>query len=275
MPLLGYPAVSATGRFIRFLMAAVTVLFFAGNVYAMGAEEIIGKSQDAFLYQGDDFKARVVMKLINKDGKERLREMTMLRKNYKAGQQKYFIYFYQPSDIRDMTFMVYKYAGKNDDRWLFVPAINMVRRIAAEDKASSFVGSDFTYEDISGRDVEDDSHELLREEPLNGRDCYVLKSTPKAGDMAYSYRLSWIDKENFLPLKTEYFNRRDELFRIFTADEVTDVDGFPTAIRRTMKNVQSGHRTEAAFTKSQYNLGINDSLFSERFLRRPLKKWID
>jgi outer membrane lipoprotein-sorting protein len=261
--------------FIRLLTAAFAVLLFAGSAYAMSAEEIIGKSQNAFLYQGDDFKTRVVMKLINKNGKERLREMTMLRKNYKAGDQKYFIYFFKPSDVRDMTFMVYKYAGKNDDRWLFVPAINMVRRIAAEDKASSFVGSDFTYEDISGRDPVDDTHELLREEPINGRDCYVIKSTPKAGDMAYSYKLSWIDKAHFLPLKAEFFDRRGELYRVFTADEVVDVDGFPTATRRTMKNVKNGHRTEATFTKSKYNLGINDSLFSERFLRRPLKKWID
>lgn len=260
---------------IRFLMAAVTALFIAGNAYAMGAEEIIGKSQNAFLYQGDDFKARVVMKLINKNGKERLREMTMLRKNYKAGQQKYFIYFYKPSDIRDMTFMVYKYPGRDDDRWIFVPAINMVRRIAAEDKASSFVGSDFTYEDISGRAPKDDNHELVREEPLNGRDSYVIKSTPKAGDMAYNYRLSWIDKAHFLPLKVEYFDRRNELYRVFTADEVMDVDGFPTATRRTMKNLKSGHRTEATFMKSKYNLGISDSLFSERFLRRPLKKWVE
>ncbi len=259
---------------IRFLIPAIAVLFMAGNVHAMGAEEIIGKSQSAFFYQGDDFKSRVVMKLINKNGKERLREMTMLRKNYKAGEQKYFIYFYQPSDVRGMTFMVYKYPGRDDDRWLFVPAINMVRRIAAEDKTSSFVGSDFTYEDISGRAPKDDSHELVREEPAGGRDSYVIKSTPKAGDMAYSYRLSWIDKENFMPLKVEYFNRRDELFRVFTTDEVTDVEGFPTATRRTMKSLKSGHRTEATFMKSQYNLGISDSLFSERFLRRPLKKWV-
>ena len=93
--------------------------------------------------------------------------------------------------------------------------------------------------------------------------------------MAYSYKLSWVDKENFLPLKEESFNRRGELYRIFTADEVTDVDGFPTATRRTMKSVQSGHRTEVTFKKTEYNLGMEDSLFSERFLRRPLKKWID
>ena len=83
----------------------------------------------------------------------------MLRKNYgeAGGEQKFFMYFFQPADVKDMTFMVYKYPAKDDDRWLFVPAINMVRRIAAQDKTSSFVGSDFTYEDVSGRDLHDDT----------------------------------------------------------------------------------------------------------------------
>ncbi len=258
----------------RFLISAVAVLLMAGNLHAQSADEIIRKSQAAFLYQGDDFKARVVMKLITRKGRERVREMTMLRKNYSDGKQKYFIYFFKPSDVRDMTFMVHKYPGRDDDRWLFVPAIKMVRRIAAEDKASSFVGSDFTYEDVSGRDPEDDAHEILREEALNGRDCYVIKSTPRAGDMDYSYKLSWIDKENFLPLREEYYDRRSELYRVFTADEVTAVGGFPTVTKRTMKNLQSGHRTETVFIETKYNIGITDSLFSERYLRRPPKKWV-
>jgi outer membrane lipoprotein-sorting protein len=259
----------------RLFGAAAVVLLLVGGLYAMDAEEVIRKSQDSFLYQGDDFKTRVKMRLITKEGKERIREMTMLRKNYKGGEQKYFIYFFQPADVRDMTFMVHKYPARDDDRWLFVPAINMVRRIAAKDKASSFVGSDFTYEDVSGRDPEEDAHEFLREEALNGRDCYVVKSTPRAGDMDWSYKLTWVDKENFLPLKEEYFDRRGEPYRVFTADEVKDVGGFPTVTRRTMENLQSGHRTEVAFLKTEYDIGIKDSLFSERFLRRPLKKWIE
>ncbi|MEJ2182627.1 MAG: outer membrane lipoprotein-sorting protein [Nitrospirota bacterium] len=259
----------------RLFGAAAAVLLLAGSLHAMQAGEIIRKSQSAFLSQGEDFKARVVMKLITKDGKERLREMTMLRKNYTGGEQKYFIYFFRPADVRDMTFMVHKYPGRDDDRWLFVPAINMVRRIAAKDKASSFVGSDFSYEDVSGRDPEEDAHELVREEALNGRDCYVVKSTPKAGDMDWSHKLTWVDKENFLPLKEEYFDRRGEPYRVFTADEVMNVDGFPTVTRRTMRNLRSGHRTEVAFIKTEYNVGIKDSLFSERFLRRPPKRWIE
>ncbi|RJQ20550.1 MAG: outer membrane lipoprotein-sorting protein [Nitrospiraceae bacterium] len=260
----------------RYLIALLIVLLPL-SASALTADEVMKKSQAAFLYQGKDFKARVMMKLISKSGQERVRELTMLRKNYGAsgGEQKYFMYFFQPADVKDMTFMVNKYPAKDDDRWLFVPAINMVRRIAAQDKSSSFVGSDFTYEDVSGRDIEDDTHEIVKEEKLAGKDCYVIKSSPKAGDVDYSYKQSWIDKADFLPVKEEYYDRRGELYRVFTAEEIKEMKGFPTVTKRTMKNLQSGHRTEVTYLKADYNIGIEDSLFSERFLKQPPKKWIE
>ncbi len=261
---------------IRYVMVLL-IMLLPIEALAISAEEVMKKSQAAFLYQGKDFKARVIMKLISKGGQERLRELTMLRKNYgeAGGNQRYFIYFFQPADVKDMTFMVYKYPARDDDRWLFVPSINMVRRIAAHDKRSSFVGSDFTYEDVSGRDIEEDNHTIIKEERLGNRDCYVIKSAPKAGDMDYTYRLSWIDKENFLPLKEEYYDRKGELYKVFTADEIKEIKGFPTVTKRTMKNLQSGHRTEVQFTKVDYNIGIEDTLFTERFLRQPPRKWIE
>ena len=258
----------------RFVLLALLLPLHA---WALSGEEVIRKSQAALLYPGKDFKARVVMKLINRDGQERVREMTMLRKNMGAagGEQKYFIYFFQPGDVKDMAFMTYKYPAKDDDRWLFIPAVNMVKRIAAQDKRSSFVGSDFTYEDVSGRDVEDDNHVVEREEKLGNRDCYVVKSTPKAGDADFGHKLTWIDKTNFLPLKEEQYDRKGARYKLFSADEVADVKGYPTVVKRTMKNPQTGHRTEVAYLRSDYDLGLEDSLFSERFLRQPPRKWID
>ena len=244
---------------------------------AISGEEVMKKSQAAFLYPGKDFKARVVMRLINKDGQARVRELTMLRKNAgeALGEQKYFMYFFQPADVKDMTFMINKYPAKDDDRWMFIPAINMVKRIAAQDKRSSFVGSDFTYEDVSGRDIEDDTHVLEREEKVGNRDAYVVKSTPKGADADFGYKLTWVDKSSFLPLKEEQFDKRGALYKQFTADEIADVKGFPTVVRRTMRNVQTGHRTEVGYLKTDYGLGLEDSLFSERFLRQPPRKWID
>ncbi len=258
-------------------LIVLAVLLLPFEVFALTGDEVMKKSQEAFLYPGKDFKARVMMKLISKGGQERVREMTMVRKNYGevGGDQKYFLYFFQPADVKDMTFMVYKYPGRDADRWLFVPAINMVRRIAAQDKHSSFVGSDFSYEDVSGRNLQDDTHTLIKEEKIGSKDCYVVTNTPKAGDVDYSYKMSWIDKNSFLPLKEEYYDKRNELSRVFTADEIKDIKGFPTVTKRTMKNVQSGHTTEVSYTKADYDIGIDDSLFSERFLKQPPKKWIE
>ena len=237
--------------------------------------EIVQRSQEAFFAAGDDMKSRVTMKLINKAGKERIREMTMLRKDLEGGDQKYFIYFHRPADVREMTFMVWKYPGRADDRWLFVPAIKLVRRIAADDSRSSFVGSDFTYEDVSGRDLEADTQSLVREVTLDGRICYVVESTPKEERGADHVRkVSWIDKETFMPIKEEYYNRKSELYRTFSADQIEEVTGFPTAVKRTMRDVKKGHRTEVTLESVEYNLGLSEGLFSERYLRRPPAEWI-
>lgn len=265
------------------LILFLAMLFLSLNAYAITAEEVMKKSQAAFLYPGKDLKTRVVMKLINKDGKERVRELAMLRKNYGeiGGDQKYFIYFFQPADVRDMTFMVNKYPAREDDRWLFVPALDLVRRIAASDARSSFVGSDFTYEDVSGRDIPADTHTLLREEKLGEKECYVIESVPKE-PADYLKRISWIDKNSFLPLKEEYYDTQRELSRVFTADRIEEVyfaesqeqKSIPTVTQRTMKNLKTGHRTSVTFTSVSYNVGLPDDIFTERYLRRPPERWI-
>ncbi|MBM2838358.1 MAG: Outer rane lipoprotein-sorting protein [Deltaproteobacteria bacterium] len=262
---------------IVFYLLCINCLVLPLPAMAETAEEAMKKSQAAFLYAGDDMKARVVMKLIAKDGKERMREMTMLRKDFEeGGDQKYFIYFYQPADVRNMSFMVWKYPKKDDDRWIFIPALNMVRKIAASDRRSSFVGSDFTYEDISGRDIEDDNHSLVKEEKIGERDCLVIKSVPKdEKGTDYSYKLSWVDKERWLPLKEEYSSKKGDLQKVFTADEVKDVSGIFSITKRTMKNMENGHRTEVSFEKTEYNVKIEDGLFTERSLKNPPKRWIE
>ncbi len=248
----------------------------------LSAVQIIEKSQLAFYYQGEYMKAKVIMELIAKGGGKRTRVMTMLRRNEKeGGNQKYFIYFHKPGDVRRMTFMVWKYPTKDDDRWIFVPAVDLIRRIAADDKRSSFVGSDFTYEDVSGRNVASDTHSHLRSEKLENRDCYVIESIPKE-PTEYIKRLSWIDKKTFLPLKEEYLDAQNELFRVFTADKIedikvgegTDENVFPTVMKRTMKNLKTGHRTEVVYKSVSYKLRLKDKDFSERHMRRPPRSWI-
>src|SRR4030065_1244315 len=244
--------------------------------------EIMEKSQHAFYYPGKDMKVDIRMELVTADGKKRIRVMTMLRWNDpKSKDQKYFIYFREPSDVRGMTFMVWKYPLKESDRWIYVPAIDLVRRIAARDARSSFVGSDFTYEDVSGRNIAADTHTLLREEKLGDRDCYVVESMPKE-PIDYVKRISWTAKTTFLPLKEEYYDVQKELARGFTAETIEEVaspegrerKSFPTVTKRTMKNLKAGHRTEVTCTSVSYNVGLQDDIFTERYLRNPPERWI-
>lgn len=244
--------------------------------------EIMETEQQAFYSQGKDMKAEIRMELVTADGKKRLRSLTMLRWNDpRSKDQKYFLYFREPADVRGMTFMVWKYPARESDRWIYVPAVDLVRRVAARDARSSFVGSDFTYEDISGRNLAASSHFLLREEKFGNRDCYVVESVPKE-PTDYMRWLSWIDKITFLSLKEEYYDVQKELTRVFTADRIESIaaaaggeqKGFPTVTRRTMKNLKTGHRTEVTFTAVVYNIGLQDAVFTERYLRNPPERWI-
>jgi outer membrane lipoprotein-sorting protein len=256
-----------------FMFVLMVAALRPAQLLAADATEIVRKSQAAFFEAGQDFQARVKMALITREGQQRLRELTMLRKNGPTGEQKYFIYFHSPADVAGTTFMVYKYPNRDDDRWLFIPAINLVNRIAARDSRSSFVGSDFTYEDISGRDLSADTHTLLREDQVNGRKVYVVESIPKS-PAEYARKLAWIDPVTFLQLKEENYDIQGALYKVFTADEVKEIQEFPTVTKRTMANVKTGHKTEVVFERVQYNVGINDDLFSERYLRLPPERWI-
>ena len=243
----------------------------AVRAQAPSADEFMRRAYLARYYSGDDMQARVIMRLVSKDGRERVRELTMSRRDLqKGGEQRYFLYFQRPPDVRDTAFLVWKYPGRDDDRWLYLPALKLVRRIAASDKHTSFVGSDFTYEDVSGREPEEDTHRLLREDKAAGRDAYVIESLPKdPGNADFSRRLSWIDKTTWLPLKEEYYDRRGDLARVFTAEELKEVQGFWTIVKRTMKNTQSGHWTEIVYAEVRYNRHFTPELFAERSLRAP------
>jgi outer membrane lipoprotein-sorting protein len=251
------------------------LLLFATQLLAQTPSpgEIAAKSQQAFSYAGRDMAARVVMTLVTASGEQRVRDMTMLRRNGVAERQKYFIYFHSPADVRGTAFLVWKDPGRDADRWLFIPALNLVQRIAARDAESSFVGSDFSYEDISGRPLAADTRRLVRDETLNGKPCHVIESIP-TGRAGFTRKLAWIDRATFLPLKEEYYDAQKELSRVFTADEVREVDGVPTVVRRTMKNVKSGHRTDVVFRDVRYNIGLTEEVFTERSLRRPPPPWI-
>ena len=131
--------------------------------------------------------------------------------------------------------MVHKHADleKDDDRWLYMPSLDLVKRIAASDKRTSFVGSDFLYEDISGRSPEDDFHELIE----TTEKYYVIKNTPrKPESVEFAHYTAYIDKKNFLPMKIEFFKNDGRVYRVIESLQVDTIEA--------EQNGQTGHLSD-------------------------------
>ncbi len=242
------------------------------------ADEIIKKANHMALYQGADTKGKVSMVITDKQGRVRKRAFNSLRKNDDDldRNQKYYTFFQTPADVRKMAFMVHKHADieKDDDRWLYMPSLDLVKRIAASDKRTSFVGSDFLYEDISGRSPVDDHHELIE----TTEKYYVIKNTPKKPEsVEFAYYTAHIDKKSFIPMKIEFYKEDNRPYRIIESLQVDDIKAeengkpvtYPTVTVSIAKDLESGSTTKMAYSDVCYNIGIDDKIFSERYLRRP------
>lgn len=269
------------------LFSILAVLFCAivlgiaseeGLAEELSVDEIVRRANHMALYQGGDGKGKVTLVITDKQGRTRKREFNMLRKNDddKDQDQKYYTFFQLPADVRKMAFMVHKHSApeKDDDRWLYMPSLDLVKRIAASDKRTSFVGSDFLYEDISGRNPAEDHHELLQTTEAH----YILKNIPKKPDhVEFSYYIAHIDTQTFIPMKMEFFKAEASLYRVIEVLKVKEVQStengrsvvYPTVVLSAASNLENGSRTEMTFSNIQYNIGLGDEIFTERYLRRP------
>ena len=256
------------------------VALFLGLTSQLAAAEkpdvqtIVNKANVVAYYQGEDGKASVKMTITNKQGQERTREFNILRKDVKdGGDQKYFVYFEKPADVRKMVYMVDKHTdkGRDDDRWLYLPALDLVKRIAASDKRTSFVGSDFLYEDISGRSLDEDTHELIETKDK----VFVVKNVPKQPEtVEFGYYNVSIDSKTFVPVRMEFFDKNAKLYKTIESTKIETIQGFPTVVKSVVTNLQTSSKTEMEFNKVQYNIGLDDSIFTERYLRRPPREAI-
>ncbi len=235
----------------------------------LSADQIINKANIASYYSGEDGRSDVDMTITDASGKVRTRKFTVLRMNMKkGGDQKFYVYFESPGDVRKMAYMVWKNSKKNgnDDRWLYLPSTNLIRRIAPGDKRTQFVGSDFVYEDVSGRNPSSDRHELIKTDEK----FYYIKSTPiDPAEVEFSYYDILIDKKTFLPAKAEYYNKNGKKYRIVEATKITEIQGFPTVIESRVNDLTTGSTTTNVFSNIKYNIKLTERIFSERFLRRP------
>ncbi len=249
---------------MRRVLFAILAVITAAPAWTLTGAEIIERVKD----RGGTptTQARIKMVIQEKDGTpaERLLDQYSLNP---SGARKSILIFQKPASVQRTRFLTMENKGRDDDRWIYLPALGRVRRIAGSEGSSSFMGSDFSYDDLSSRDVERDEHTLLREEALDGAECYVIESKPrKAGDWQYVRSVSWIGKETFVLMKAEMYDENARMIKRLTASNVEKVDGVWTARLLRMEDVIKGGFTTIEFTIVQHGKSIPAGVFTTKFL---------
>ncbi|MFA8434810.1 MAG: outer membrane lipoprotein-sorting protein [Marinifilaceae bacterium] len=214
---------------------------------------------------GDNRQSNLTMELINKRGRKRIRSVTSYSMDI-GKDKKSIMFFDAPADVKHTAFLTWDYDNpdKDDDRWLYLPAMKKTRRISGSSaKKDYFMGTDFTYDDMgANRNVDEDTHKLLREEKIDGFDCWVVESVPKDSKYVYSKRISWIRKDCLYAHKVDYYDRMGKLLKTLTISEITKVNGIWTAHKMHMKNIQKNHETYLIISNVRYNTAITEHLFT-------------
>ncbi len=236
------------------------------DLKAQTAREIVQMTIDR--PNGDTRQSEMTMTLINKRGRKRERKMLSYSIDCGKNKQdsKSMMFFLYPGDVKGTGFLTWDYdeVGKDDDKWLYLPAMKKTRRISGSSaKKDYFMGSDFTYDDLGKRNVDEDTHKLLGEEKSkDGKLCWKIESISKDKRDVYAKKISWIRKDCLMPLRVEYYDKRGKLQRVLTFSKISKLDGFWIAQRMEMDNVQRKHQTILEIKNPKFNVKLDEGQFN-------------
>jgi hypothetical protein len=224
---------------------------------------------------GRDSRSEVRMRLYDRQGRVRERAMTLLALRGGSGREdKSLVRFTYPNDIKNTSFLVWEHAAADDERFLYLPALGRVRRIAGEEKQQSFVGSDLTYEDIGGRDTADYTFTFAEPNAAwtapdgSKHQAWSLESRAKDSRVEYPRSVSLVRKDNFIVVHADIYNARNERAKMFDVKRLEVVDGIWTVLSVAVVNERDRTRTELETTSIKYNVGLSESDFTRRQLEQ-------
>jgi outer membrane lipoprotein-sorting protein len=218
-------------------------------------------------YIGDNSVSKVHMQLVDKSGGTRERSLMSMTME-KDDLRRSFIRFLEPADIAGTGFLSIEQKDGSTEQYLYLPALDRTRRIVSAHKDRAFVNTDFTYEDMQRRRVEDSEHQIEGEETVNDLECWILKTCPlPEADSQYSSLTIWVPKEFALPIKTHFFDQKGQHIKTYEVQELQEVQGIWTPMQEVMIDHQDGHKTLLIREKIEYNSSqVQESLFSTRYL---------
>jgi len=257
--------------------------FFGEIVHATGDENSLPSGDEIARRinardEGQTVSRTLTMELIDRRGKRRTRETRSFRKYY--GDEKRTVIFYRsPRNIKDTAFLTYDYPdpARDDDQWLYLPALRKVRRISASDRGDYFLGTDFTYEDIKKEtkvSMEDYTRQTIGEEIIDGHRCYIVEATPVnekvAKELGYGRVQRWVDADIWMVRKSEFWDVRGNKLKTIHIRDIRRVQGIWTGHQLEARNHKTGHQTIFTFSNVDYQGKVTDDIFTERALRRGI-----
>jgi outer membrane lipoprotein-sorting protein len=232
---------------------------------AQDAEAIINASRDRI--KADTVSTRARMVIQAKDGSTTERLVDQYSKDGENGARTMII-FQQPATVAGSRFLTMANPNGEDDRWIFLPNLGRVRRIAASEGSGSFMGTDFSYDDISStnRKANLDTHTLLREESYGGSVCHVIQSVPKDSSYQYSKMIQWVTKDTNIVTKIELYDRRSTLVKTVEMSGLRNIQGRQTVTVTKMTTHAAGTSTTITNEITKYDDPIPEGVFTTQYL---------
>jgi hypothetical protein len=235
------------------------------NVFAQDARQIVEESQKrsrsaSMRYEG-------VLRVIDAAGKTAEKRWRYERLGA-YGNSKAIIRFTAPAEVKGVALLVVNHPDRSSDQWMWTPAIGRDRRIAQQDRSTRFFGTDFSFEDLEERDVDQFDFSPLGEETVEGAPCWRIESKPKHSKSSqYSRSLIWIRKDHYVAARLESFVK-EQLARRLEFKRTEDLQGIWTARTLDMHDLRRNSRTVLELEKVQYNVPLKDDDFTVQALRR-------
>jgi outer membrane lipoprotein-sorting protein len=266
-------------RFLVFFVALLTVATFSSpEVIAaeLTAREIMQKVDDRD--DGDNRSAEMTMTLIDKNGEERVRRIRSFDKD-KGEDRMRIMFFLSPADVKDTSFLTYDYDAyeRDDDQWLYLPALRKTKRIASSDKSGSFMGSDFNYADMTRKNLDAYDFRIVKEQEVRGQKTWLIEALPKTNEemeeTGYKKSLAFVRQDNFVVVRAVHWTLEGNRLKYQDVPGLELIDGVWTITNMTMttkKGKATLHKTKLNFSNVKYNQELGEDMFTVRRLEKGL-----
>ena len=255
----------------------VSTLLISTNTFAETIDNSVKEDKGLLIAREADKRdtgwvsqeAQLEMILKNRYGQESRRSNRNKTLEVKGDGDKSLIIFDSPRDIKGTAFLSFTHSLKSDEQWIFLPALKRVKRISSSNKSGPFMGSEFAYEDIASQEVDKYKYKYLRDEKIDGRDCFVIETYPQYKKSGYTRLINWVDKEMYQPIKTDFYDRKNSLLKTLMYSEYKKyLDTFWRAGRMEIVNHITGKSTSLIFKEYKFKTGLRSSDFNRNALKR-------